>query len=662
MLSGRHAFPPGETASDTLAGVLAREPDWTQLPAATPARVRALIERCLRKDRRQRLRDIGDALPDLQDLPADAAPSTALASGPWRRRELVWATVAVAALTTAAVVAVVMRRQPDTRVVAFSVEAPQRGFLDVGQPLSPDGRQLAFVAASSSGARVIWVRSIDSPTAQPIEGTENASDVFWSPDSQQLGFFADGRLKRVPAAGGAAQVITTIMGRTFGATWSAHGVILFAILDGDGLFRVSAAGGQPTRVTSLDTSAGDQRHTAPEFLPDGRRFLFNVVSGGFVRSQAYVGSLDSPDRQALIGIPSPARYAPTGHILFTSGGALMAQTFDVDTLELSGEPFEVAKRVGGANGNPFSVSANGSLAYSPVPDTETELKWFDRAGTFLGLAAPRNGYLNPELSPDDQRIAVDIRIQNNVDVWTLDVSRRQRLTTHEAADFTPVWSPDGTVLGFTSYRGGLGRLYRRAVEAVADEGTLVLETTTEQRLSDWSRDGRYLLFVQEEPATGDRPPHEDIYAISLDNAEPIRVTDTVSGEGNPRFSPDGRWIAYVSDVSGQSEVYVQSFPRRGPQQQVSAGDGRSPRWNDDGTEIYYVTTDGTVMAVSFMSSGDTARIGIPTRLFQTAVEFTGIDRILNVSKDGRFLLNVVPDDRAAPSIVVVHNWAARLAK
>jgi Tol biopolymer transport system component len=661
LLTGRQAFPAGETATDTLVRVVASDPDWTALPAATPFSVRRLLERCLRKDARNRLRDIGDALLELEEQPELAPPPISAVVVRRRPAVLTAAAFVVPAVLAGALVAWWRAPAIDTRPVAFSVEAPERGALDVGEPLSPDGRKLAFVASVGDGEPVIWIRRVDALAPQALAGTEGATYVFWSPDSQHVGFVADGRLKRVPVTGGGVQVICTACDRQGfqGVSWGAMGVILIGTRGP--LLQVAASGGEPQPATQLDTAAGDQWHTGPAFLPDGRQFIFNVRSGGFANEQAYVASLDAPDRRALEGIRSPARYAPSGHLLFRSGTALMAQRFDVDTLTLSGDAVEVAERAAGGNTALFSAAADGTLAYLALADTDTELRWYDRAGTDLGLAGPKGSYLNPELSPDDLRVAVDRNIDGNVDIYLLDLTTGivSRVTRDNAADFNPIWFGDGRALGFTSYRGGLGRVYRREVDVVAADA-LVIETAVEQRAFDWSDDGRYLVYVQEQPATASATEGEDLWAVPLDtdSGVPVRITYDAANEAGARVSPDVRWIAYESNESGRPEIYVQSFPDPGAKRQVSAGGGRTPRWKHDGTELYYLTPDGTVMAVSVSPSGDGVRYGAPARLFDADVAFTGLGDVLSVARDGRFLLNVVPADRAPPAIVVLQDWLA----
>jgi Tol biopolymer transport system component len=669
LLTGRPAFPSGETASDTLAAVLARDPDWTALPTTTPPRLRHLVERCLQKDPRQRLRDIGDALLELQEPYSDvAAKVPSPARSRWREYGL--GAVALIGVAGAAFLSVErMRGRTDERMVAFVVQAPLRGPLTVGQPLSPDGRKIAFIAASSSGVPVIWIRSVDSIATEPLAGTEGALDLFWSPDSQHLGFFTDGRLQRIPVSGGAPQVICSIAGPQ-GGSWGSGNVILIG--SGGPIMRVSAAGGTPTPVTVVNQAAGEQWHTSPDFLPDGRRFIFVVLSGGLGQRQAYVANVDDPsDRRELAGIRSTARYASTGHLLFIRNYALLAHPFDLDALELSGEPFLVAAGAAPGPGEPqmqapFSASNDGSLAYRPLADTQTELWWFNRTGARMGLAAPRAQYLNPELSRDGSRIAVDIVGQNGPDIWTIDMTTgiRTPVVTEPSADFMGAWSPDNREVAFTSYRAGLGRIYRRAVGGVVGD-TLVQETTLEQRVSDWSSDGRWLLYAQEEPTAGNRDSLADLWAVGLEgDAETIRLTRTeFAEEGTARFSPDVNWVAYESLESGEagsSEIYVQSFPRADVRYQVSKGGGRAPRWSPDGAELFYVMNDGTVMAVPVRRVAGDDRFDAPMSLFRADVAFSGLGRVLNVSPDRRFLLSIVPADRASSSIVVLHNWAKRL--
>jgi len=661
LLTGRPAFPSGQTASDTLAAVLARDPDWSALPASVPSRLRKLVARCLEKDPRERLRDIGDALPDLRDGPDETAPSADSARRS-DRRAIVLGVIALLATAAAAYFAVSSIRRPSgVGRTAFTVRAPEGGELTVGQPLSPDGTKLAFIAPTSAGAPMVWVRPIDSITARKLEGTEGATDVFWSPDSQNLGFFADGRLKRIPAAGGAIQSLCSVDSPQ-GGSWGSQNVILIGTRGP--LLRVSAAGGTPTAATTVDLQANEQFHLGPDFLPDGRRFLFAAQGKGLSTLQAFVGSLDSDERRALDGVHSAVRYAATGHVLFTRDGGLLAQVFDADKAQLTGEPFQAADRVAGTNGRiPFSVSANGSLAYLSVPDRETELRWFDHFGVPQELAAPKGTRQAAALSPDGTRVAFQSVSQGNWDIWVRDFSTggETRVTSDPGPDYSPIWSPDGRALLFTSYRFGFGRMFRIEIGGGANAEAPLRENKVEQRGSDWSADGLYVAYEQNDP---ENYRQSDLWAVAVkDGSDPIRLTSTDADEHTPRFSPDVRWVAYQSNESGRNEVYVLPFQHSGRRQAVSVGGGRDPRWKSDGTELFYLADDGGVMAVSVTTTPDGARFGPPKRLFRADVELNGLlDRALNVSTNDRFLIEVVPADRAPSSIVVLQNWVAGLRR
>jgi Tol biopolymer transport system component len=665
MLTGRQAFPNGETVSDTLVAILAREPDWQALPPGTPSKVRALLERCLRKDVRRRLQDIGAvriALEEARDEPAlSAAPGAAVTS---RRRDYVWAAVALMFLLTAALLGVrlFLAPAPDAPTVQFQVLAPGGAVIDIGEPLSPDGRTLAFVAASE-GRQLIWVRPFDSTSARALPGTEAAQRIFWSPDSQYIGFFAQGKLKKVAVTGGPPLVICNEAGRD--GAWGAGDVILIGGQPMKPLFRVSAAGGQPSPVTELE--ANDFSHEYPDFLPDGRHFLFMVrkelglgIGGDSGGWSVYVGTLDSKERRLLPGIAAGARYSPTGHVLFVRDGMLMAQRFDVNRLELSGEAFPVAEQVPGPIA-PFSVSTNGSLAYLSGAgySGSSQLAWFNRGGKQLELVGTEGEYIDPGLSADGKYVAFGRG--NPSDIWVLDIGRglTSRLTSDAATDTLPVWSTDGRTIAFSSFRdAGIPNLYERAV-GIVGEDKLLLKSAVASFVSDWSRDGRYLTYTS----------GNDIWALPLSgDRQPLRVTETPFSEQNPKISPDGRWIAYSSNETGVGvqavQVHIQSFPQPGAKQQVSTTGGFQPRWSRDGRELFYVRPDLTLMVVSLKPVGAALEMSTPASLFQTRLVFRGstASRSYSVSDDGRFLLNVTSTDSSARSITVVLNWAASLKK
>jgi eukaryotic-like serine/threonine-protein kinase len=700
MLSGRQTFPQGDTLSDTLAGILAREPDWQALPSDTPHRVRSLLERCLRKDQRRRWGGMADVRYEIEEARSEreasaVEPASALLA---RRRRLILDALALILLLTTVAGGLWLFLRPATEVQALRSEylGPQ-GTVIFGlneAELSPDGRKLAYLAISESKI-LIWVQTLDS-TAQPLPSTEGAgTELFWSADSQFIAFSAEGKLKKVAFSGGPAQVVADLPGNAvFAGTWSADDTILIGSETGGPLLRVPAAGGQPTPVTELDKARKETAHAYPSFLPDGRHYLYLTRSGDPQRPTAvYVGMLGSKDRVNLPGIASEAKYSSGpkgGYLVFIRDGALMAQPFEAKRLAVTGEAFPVtdalvqAREVAG----PFSVSAEGGLAYLrpfiPMGNAawNSKFAWSDRNGKKLAPVGPEGLYVSltlgdvvrdllagelrlsglPELSPDGKFVAFSR--DNPLDIWVLDLEKNltSRLTSDPSADSFPIWSPDGKTIAFRSERDGAGNLYARAV-GVVEEDKPLLKDATSKYPTDWSRDGKYIAYF-----TGEG----DIWALPAagDSGErkPLRVTQTKFRETDAKFSPDGHWIAYVSNEPGQPQVYVQSFPETGFKQQVSTEGGTKPRWSNDGKELFYVTmTPSSVMTVSVKPAGSSLQIGSPTSLFSPQVP------AFNVAADGRFLIylqgtgsNNAGSDAFANAnpahIVVIQNWAATAPK
>jgi Tol biopolymer transport system component len=655
MLTGRQAFPNGETVSDTLAGILKAEPLWNVLPANTPLKVRALLERCLRKEVRRRLPHIGEArieIDEAQNEPDPGTPPMALVRS---YRGFLW--IAVAFLTFAAGIFAgrnFLAPVRDTRIVRFDIVGLQGATVDVGEPLSPDGRKVAYTA-NFEGKRSIWIRTLDSSVAEPLPGTEDATRPIWSADSQSVAFFAQGTLKRISATGGPPSLICNVGGRDL--AWSSENVILIGG-QGKPLFKVPATGGEPIPATELGPH--ETTHDYPVFLPDGRHFFYLARRGGDPKDwDVFVGSLDSKDRRLLPGIHAAVRYSPTGHVLYVLNRTLMARPFDRNRLELTGEAFVVAEPVNLGPRTPFSISANGSLAYLDSESTrDSQLSWVDRAGRPVAQIGPAGEFGRVALSPDDRFVAFD----RARDVFLFDIEKGQtsRVTDSAAADIAPIWSPDGKTIIFASSRvpagnagpanAAAGNLYERAV-GVVGEDKLVLKTDSGKTPTDVSRDGRYLLYISQ----------NDVWALSR-NAEgeskPLRLTDTPYVESNARFSADRRWIAYQSNESttGQ-DIYIESFGDHRARQQVSTKGGILPRWRPDGKELFYVSPDLMLTSVSIQPTTDGLKIGTPVPLFQTR----GIQSY-EVSANGRFLLNVPVVEQTAAHVWVVHNWASGLKK
>ncbi|HEX5108729.1 MAG TPA: protein kinase [Vicinamibacterales bacterium] len=674
MLTGRQLFPTGETVSDTLAGILVGEPDLKALPATTPPKIRALLERCLRKDERRRLRDIGDARVALEEARSESeatAAAAAIAVAP-RHREIAFGALAMVFLLTATGLAARLFFKPSPHVHPVRLDL---GVL-VGVPnsfyLSPDGRKLAFVSAPQANAR-IWVRSLDAATADPIPSTEgiassptfgpNANagqnnNLFWSADSRYIGFVAEGKLKKVAATGGPAQELATLPAGNYFGTWNNDDVILVA---GDGpggpLLRVPAGSGQPMPETELDKSRKEQSHRYPHFLPDGKHYLY-LSTGADARDRiVYVGTLGSRDRHPLPGIAAEVKYS-SGHLVFVRDGALMAQKFDLKRLELVGDAFTIADRFAppAALTWTFSASVNGILAYRTSPGglqaPNAELVWYDRKGARLSVAAPEGDYEGPELSPKGQLVA----FTRSGDIWWRDIekNRQTNLTTDLGNDQNPRWSPDEATIAFDSTRDSGAGIYERAVGVVGSDKLLYKSDGAKSlTLSDWSQDGKYLAFVQDGdvwvlPVTSDRPgEHKPA-------GKPIQVTKTSFTESLPRISPESRWIAYISNKSGANEVYIQSFPEPGVEQQISAGAGANaanaqaqPRWSRNGKELFYFIGATGIgprfMSVSIKPTGGALNAAAPASIFGHPAPRPPFSSVFSVTIDDRFLLQLAPN-------------------
>ena len=535
--------------------------------------------------------------------------------------------------------------------------------------LSPDGKRIAY-AATVDGQTQLWVRQLDSAQGKPLVKTEGgAAYPFWSPDGQSLGFFSKGKLKRIPAGGGAPQDITDAKsGR--GGTWSADGVILLTPESEAGLFRVPATGGEATPITKLGWAGS---HRFAQFLPDGKHFIFYAEGsperpGPGVTGSIYLGSLDSTDTRRVTAADTAGLYVQ-GWLLWVRTGALVARRMNFKTGELSGDVKTVAEPVffDTSHARLFSVSANGTVAYRGGMPT-TQLVWFDRTGNKLGaLAEPaeKDGY-NPEsmrISPDGKHVAVHrVTRDQSSDIWLTDQTRALRFTFESAGN--PVWSPDGRQIAFGSgYRTTSSR-YSREFSAKPADGSqgqthLVGPLPRMSALDDWSPDGKSLLFQDVNPDTG-----FDLWTVALDgDRAPMPLLGTKFDEKYGRFSPDGRWIAYTSNESGRAEVYIRALTEAAPAQwQVSADGGLFPAWSHDGRELYWVAQGGRMMAAS-IPEDRTGQPGKPQFLFQAPIYGGGLDintggAQFDVSSDGRFLINTIKD-AGSSTITVLKNWKAR---
>jgi eukaryotic-like serine/threonine-protein kinase len=671
LLTGKRAFH-GETTTEILAAVLREEPDWQALPASTPVKIRELLGRCLQKDLRHRLHDAADARIEIEE--ALAAPSkeqsAAVAKGirALGRRELM---IGAGTLLSGAAIASLATwnlkpssPQPVTRTVINLPPGQQLAGLDSGPALAltPDGTQLAYVARQS-GVQQLYLRALNSLESKPIPGTEGAVSPFFSPDSQWVGFFAGGKLKKVSVNGGAALTLgdATI---PLGASWGSRAMIAFIPTTAGALQQVSEEGGTSRQLTRLDKAEVNQRW--PEFLPGGKAILFAAgpTTTNWNNAQVAVESVGAGERRNLIQGATQPRYAPSRHLVYAQAGNLMAVPFDPQRLAVTGTAVPVVEGVqqspvsGAAQ---YSISTTGSLAYvaGDIQSAQKRLVWVSRNGTEQPVAAPARAYTFPRLSPDGRRVAVAIE-ERGTQTWLYDLSRETltRFTFEGDTNYDPVWTPDGKRIAFQSNKEGRPNLFWQLADG---SGGLERLGTSEylQGPSSLSADGQLLAFVEINPITG-----YDIWVLRMSDRKAQPFLQTPFLESAPHFSPDGRWLAYVSDESGHREIYVQPYPGPGGKWQISTDGGGEPVWNPNGRELFYRSGD-KMMAVDITTQPGFAA-GKPRMLFEgpyqpTPATFSNYD----ISSDGQRFLMLKPAEQgqtAPTQINVVLNWFEELKR
>jgi serine/threonine protein kinase/Tol biopolymer transport system component len=681
MLTGNKLFE-GETVSHVLASVLKDDVDLAVLPEATPVRLRELIERCLKKKPLQRLQAIGDARILLDEYRADPeafertslrSPSESDAQPMWKRA-LPWA-VAVGAAVAALVFAFgsFSRGGAVDSAIRFQVPPPEgRGYqLDSVRPgpvvVSPNGKSLAFSAWDADGQVRVFVRDLDEVRPRVLAGTEGAQYPFWSPDSKNLGFFADSKLKKVSASGGQPLTLCDAPDGK-GGSWSPEGVILFAPTATSPIQRVSQLGGEPVDVTTFDKDRGDDSHRHPRFLPDGKHFLYLArLPEGPREGQAIVAaSLEDGDEKVLVRSPAAAEYA-SGHLLFLRERTLMAQPFNPDKLELSGEPFPVADTVvlisTGTAQAVFSASQTGVLAVqSGVLSADLVMRWRGRDGAVLDtIGEPARFTDDIRLSPTEDTAIVQIRAEegDNRDQWVVELDRklRTRFTFSPDGDDAPVFSPDGeTVLWEVTDEAERMTLNRKSIGGSGD-GEVLAEFDKETWPASWHPSGDTVLLGQQVSQT---PANIDLLVWPISGGgkpEPWLATEFIEYTGS--FSPDGRWVVYGSNESGNWEIFVAPFPGPGRKWQVSVGGGAWPIWRRDGAEILYVNLSGEIMGVQVDERGSGLSFGQPQTLFEFRTTAVGYG--FDVSADGQRFLVVEPAENVPPEpVTVVVNWPAAI--
>jgi len=676
-LTGKQAFQ-GETVTDLVARILEREPDWTALPASTPARIRDLLRRCLVKNPRERLRDMGDARLELAQAIRGEAPALSVASptisrsDPRRRLLPILAAVVVTAMATVAILRITTSR-PDERTLRVSVLGPEGATLSREVPdlvISPDGSTLAFVAQDSSGVGHLWLRPLSSTVCRMLPGTEGVNLPFWSPDGKTLGFFADEKLKRISVSGERPQAVCAAPNPRGGA-WSPEDVIVFAPTASGPLMQVPATGGEPRPATTLAAARGESAHRFPSFLPDEKHFLYVALPGKDSHVDTRIGTLDAKPGPLLVTGAGEAVFAWPGFLVFNREGVIVAQPFDPRSRRVSGNPkpirdlFDVS---GDYSGSPaVSVSKNGTLVQRELSAIDERVAILDRSGHSLGnlTGLPSGLFSDLVVSPDGSHIVFAYAQQgvNSSGLMMADPGRgiAARFTLEGTFNTRPEWTPDGRRVIYGSDQAGGRNLYWKRADGSGGEELLADVPNLFNDPNTVSPDGRTLIYRSLSGDTG-----EDLWTVSLNgDPKPTPLLQTRFNEMDASFSPDGRWIAYRSDESGRFEVYVVSFPALDQKARVSV-DGTVNatnsrlgfvRWRRDGKEILFMGRDGQTIMAAEVSSLEPLQIATPRALLRLphgCVDFAE-------SPEGQRFYATMPNGTPGrPVMNVVMNWTSEL--
>jgi Tol biopolymer transport system component len=663
MATGRKAFE-GKSQASLIAAILTAEPpSVSTIQPMTPPALDRVVRTCLAKDPDERWQSAHDVASELKWIAQGSQTGAPAAAGgtPSRRSErlrVAWGVAAVALLAALALAAALFQRSgtAPARPVRLSLNMPEKAPFDSFDhvSVSPDGRLIAFIARAAAGKSSIWVRSLSSSAATPLAGTEGAVWSFWSPGGASIGFFADGKLKRIEVAGGPPQVLADA-GAPFGGAWNGDGVILFGAKQYGPLYRIAATGGTPVPATKL--AEHEDSHNWPSFLPDGRHFVFLADASSTPSHSIRLGSLDSQESVKLVpAAVTNVGFAPPDWLLFVRAGTLVAQRLDVKGAKLSGNPIPLGEQIAQSDpqhGFDFSASANGTLVYRSE-NYASQLVWFDRAGKRLATLGEPTRYGRFELSPDEKQVAferldADLRHEN---LWLIDVARGSisRLTSTTSSDYTPHWSLDGKRILYASARSGFADVYEIGAGGGGREKLVFHDDRLDTNVESWSSDGRFALISFIVPATGD-----DLWLLPLEGGKPTPLVVTRFSEVSGQFSPDGRWFAYSSDESGRYEVYVQSLTDPGNRARISTSGGEVPRWRSDGKELFFLA--GHTLQVAAIRTDPKLEAESPRDLFQ----FRRVGDYA-VARDGRILAVVAADETPSSSATVVLNWTSDLPK
>jgi eukaryotic-like serine/threonine-protein kinase len=661
MLTGHGAFA-GRTQADTLAQVLQSDPDWTRMTAAAPPSVARLIRRCLEKDPARRLRNIADARFEIED--ASAAPERLpSAQSSWTRGRVALAatgTAMVAALATYGLggMATSTRLEgPAPPMTLGMAEPPGETLYRFVDPLkiAPDGKRLAMVTMSPKGKSRLWLRSLDRIEPEPVPEADGAMYPFWSPDSRSLGFCADGQLKIIDLASRSVRVLAPVAVPICGASWNRDGQLVVVTAEGLGL--MPASGGELKPLTTVTRSQNELMHGFPEFLPDGRHFMFIVMDAQLRRGRVAIGSIDSSETTPLGEFPTMPVYAEPGYLIFARGSELVAQPFDAVRRVLTGDPVGISASPMiwtsiGVRG--LSVSDAGALVFMTRRVVTTQLTWFDRSGRPAGTLAEPGEWVHVAISRDERTVAAERLEARTVvgAIWTIDVARNvmSRFTPDDTWNFAPVWSPDGLRLAFSSTREGLGGIFTKRVDGGGYQSLFASAGVGVP--TDWTADR---LLLDSNTTNGGS-------VWSLAPGGDRKATLLVEGGASGVLSQDGRWLAYVSSESGRMEVYVRAVSGGRPYQ-ISRAGGSEPRWRRDGKELFFVSADRKIVAVP-VTTGATFNAAEPQTLpIDTQPDVVGNRHTYDVDAVGqRFLVARPTGMDPTPQIAVMLNWQALLRR
>jgi eukaryotic-like serine/threonine-protein kinase len=679
MITGRRAFD-GDEMSDVLAAVLRQEIDWSALPPNTPARLRQLLERCLERDPKSRLRDIGEARVTIAKIESGAPDSSAssVRSVPADAARRTWLPYAIAALAagvlSAAVVLAVFRPWARTAtsagVARFSLLPPAGAQLypdSTGVAISPDGTMVAFVIGGVTRSESqLWVRSLGSMAPRRLDGADGASLPFWSPDSRRIGFVSGGELKTIAVSGGRADRLCDAPGGR-GAAWNASNVIVFAPDALGPLYRISANGGTPTPVTSVDASKKENGHRFPAFLPDGDHFLYAALPSHNGQFEIYAGSLSAGvgSRTHIGSMESAPVYAAPGWLLYARQGVLVAQAFDPLSLKLTGDPIPMEDEpsmvldpaLSFTAGRPASTSTNGSLAYYSSPSLNTVAEWYDAEGRPNGTVdIPQGHYEHVTISPDgSQAVFVQSISPSESSLWLVDLTRQSAvpLSSGKGRNDSPVWSPDGSRVAFAADREGAQNVFIKTVGDATPEQPLFRSDVLFKSPYSWSPDGKWIAMTQMDPGTA-----QNIWLLPTAGGALERFYVGPTRDNAGPISPDGRWMAYISDETGRYQLYVQSFPAPGHRVQVSETGAINAWWTRDSRQLVYCGDDMRTLWRVDVSGGPTLTVGTPVKL---GVLPPGIVW-MSAAPDRQRFLTLSPERTGVGSMTVVQNWRAAVGR